>query len=212
MPTGPRTTAHASIAKVGRRRAARLLLAPLVLALLACGGSEEDDDPGCLFVDFAPANLAPSDADVYLLEVGSSCTTVEVAVMIRNLSGIWTVGFDLTYPSANVTYTGYSLGPLLQQNSTGPVIAIVTGSTGRVEVGLNRYPPDPAVTASGSAVLLTLRFSKVAGGSGMIDFDTSSGSAIAEQILDASGTPRPASFGPGHGGLVTVPFQLGGGF
>jgi hypothetical protein len=45
----------------------------------------------------------------------------------------------------------------------------------------------------------------VAGGEGIIDFDSSATSTVSETILDPSGNPRPASFGPGHGGLVTIP-------
>jgi len=69
--------------------------------------------------------------------------------MVNNLTGIWTVGFDLVYPASAITYDSYSLGPLLK--------GVPPPSPGRVRqsdrlgaaVTMSRLQPDPSVTRSG---------------------------------------------------------------
>jgi len=70
---------------------------------------------------------------------------------------------------------------------------------------MTRLAPDPGVTATGSESLIVFHFTKGSPGAGLIDFDMSGTSTVAEQILDQNGTVLPASFGPDHGGVVTVP-------
>jgi hypothetical protein len=184
-----------------------VLLATLLLAACGGGGGDGDDALPCttLVFDRALANLA--DGDVYLDQASGTCSTIGVSVLVNNLTGIWTVGFDLAYPTNVLSYDSFTLGPLLQKGPpTFPVFVEVTEIGGRVRVSMTRFSTDPPVDAVGSESLITIRFRRVAAGSGAIDFDTSGSSPVAEVILDDSGPPsRPATFAPGHGGLVTVP-------
>jgi hypothetical protein len=180
--------------------------AVVLLSLGGCGGGEDANPPGCLELDFLQAITTIVDGDVFLWEGLASCSTVDVAVMVRSLTGIWTVGFDLTYPSSLIQYESYTLGPLLLKDSpVNPPVVLVNQIASGVQVTISRLTPDSSVDAVGAEELITFRFRKVANGADIIDFDSSTTSTVSETILDASGNPRPASFGPEHGGLVTVP-------
>jgi len=182
----------------------------VLLVLLGCNSRHKDSLPApppvvCQDLEFQGALATPADGDVFLHEESASCTTVDVGVMVNSLTGIWTVGFDLVFPPAVVRFDGATVGPLLQQGSpTNPPALIVNSTSSEIQVSVSRLHPDPSVAAVGAVEVVHLRFSRVAAGSGVIDFDASSGSTVAETILDDSGNPRPASFGPGHGGLVTA--------
>jgi hypothetical protein len=78
-------------------------------------------------------------------------------------------------------------------------------SGGSLHVSVSRFGSDPPVDAVGSETLITFQFTRVAAGSGGIDFDVSPSSPSAEAVIDDGGGTRPATFAPGHGGLVTVP-------
>jgi hypothetical protein len=176
-----------------------------ILLTLGCGGGGGGSDAiPCTALSFDRALQTPANGDVYLDQSNSTCSTVDVSVVVSNLSGVFTAGFDIAYPTNLLQYSSYTLGPLMQKDgpATPPlVIAIQAGGT--VQISVTRFSPDPDVDAVGSEALIALRFVRVAPGAGIIDFDTSGTSTVGEIIL---GPPaRPASFAPGHGGIVTVP-------
>jgi hypothetical protein len=181
----------------------------LGLALTGCGGGDDEaSSPTCLDLDFAGALISVSPGDVFLRPgPQKNCSTVDVEIRISNISGIWTVSFDLVYPQNLLTFDMLTLGPLLQKgNPINTPLVIVGQSSGALQVSMTRLFPDPSVTAAGGEVLATVRFRRLAVGSGLIDFDLSPGSPVGETILDEFGNAQPsASFGPGHGGVVMVP-------
>jgi len=184
----------------------------LALALTACssGGDNGDSTTPCSNMTFAESITAPASGDVFLRDLSSiygTCATIDVQVLVNDLTDIYTVGFDLTYPSTLVRYEGYALGPLLLQGSpANQPYALVIDAAGSLEVTASRLGADPGVDAAGQQVLMVLHFSRLTSGAGMIDFNLS-GTPVGETIL--GGPPnfnsRPASFGPNHGGLLTVP-------
>ncbi len=193
------------------RRLRRVLVAAIATLLLAAGckggGSSGSDVIPCTNISFTPALTSPVSGDVYLQAIGA-CDHVDVLMQVSNLSGIWTVGFDLTYPASALSYQGtYFEGPVMNQGSPGtpPLFIVSSPSAGSLQVTMTRFPPDPSVTVSGLGSLITIRLNKVASGSGVIDFDMSSSSTVSEEIRDENTNLRPASFGPGHGGTVLVP-------
>jgi hypothetical protein len=200
---------------ISKARATRNLLAWPLTMLLTLGltpgcssGGGGNDGPSpmpCMSIDFVRALATPGAGDVYLAGSGS-CTGLDVAVVVSNLSGIFTVGFDITYPASQLSYQNYTVGPLLLKGSpTTTPLTFVIASSGKLQVTMTRFAPDASVTASGSENLIIFHFGKGATGSGLIDFDMSGSSTVTEQIIDENGNVRPASFGPGHGGAVTVP-------
>jgi hypothetical protein len=84
------------------------------------------------------------------------------------------------------------------------VVVVVPTASG-ISVTATRLAPDGPVATTGSEAFLRLRFGKRMSGSGPIDFDTSAGSHVTEAVIDDLGNVRPASFGPGHGGMVVIP-------
>src|SRR5262245_64217273 len=193
----------------GARRAAGragVLLGLLIsLPSWGCkGGGDEASAAPCTDITFTAADTTPASGDVFMSQTGSTCTTLQVSVVVNDLSGILTVGFDMTYPAALSQYTSYTVGPLMQKNGSTPIV-LVTGGSGTVKVAVSRVMQDGPVNALSNEVLITLHFSKVGAGTGTIDFDSSQSSTVDEEVLDQNGTARPASFGPNHGGIVMVP-------
>src|SRR5213594_2057879 len=180
-------------------------LGVLLLVLgLGCKGSNGngDDVMPCTPIAFAPSIGSPGAGDVYLLSPISSCDSVDISVLVTNLSGIFTVGFELNYPSSIIEYQSFSPGPLLYRGSPpiAPQFFVTNSSPGEIVVSGTLFRPDPSVSAVGNATFMTLHFVKVASGSGAVDFNTSG--AINNQIIDENGNVVAASFGPGHGGTV----------
>jgi hypothetical protein len=191
------------------RRFAALALTGALAVLAGCSGSSEDGGPPvlpCTDLLLRHDLTSPAAGDVYLQQIDATCTTVDVAVYVKDLGGIFTVGFDLTYPAAQLSYLSYTLGPLLQAGSTTPPFhTVLNPAPGTLQVTGSRLNPDLPVTASGSEILFVIRFQRVAMGTGAVDFDSSGGSVFPEEIRDDSMALVPASFGPGHGGTVLVP-------
>jgi hypothetical protein len=135
-----------------------------------------------------------------------TCSTLDIQVYVSDLSGVFSVGFDLIYPADLLRYDGFTAGPLLAKGE--PAVApffLVTGAAGSLEASMTRLFPDGGVTATGSEILVTLHFTIQASGTGIVDFDTSPASLSSEVILDDQGVRRPAVFSPGHGGGVATP-------
>lgn len=184
--------------------------AVMAVTLLApgCGGGGGGSDAvPCTSLSFDRALQSPANGDVYLDESNSTCSTVDVAVVVSNLNGIFTASFDVAYPPGLLQYSSYTLGPLMLKGApVNAPLVIVTESAGSVQVTVTRFSPDPDVDAVGSEAMIYLRFARVGPGAGIIDFDTGVASSVGEVILDQSSPPvESGSFAPGHGGMVTVP-------
>lgn len=189
------------------RKSVALLCMALGFGFAGCSGGENSPPTPCLPVSFTPAIATVAAGDVFLGESNSTCNSVEVAVRVNDLTGIWTVGFDLTFPAAVLSYDSYTAGPLLLQGppATNPVFLVTNSAPGVIQVTASRFGGDPSVAAVGNQILMTLTFSKVTSGTGAIDFDDSGASLVDEVVLDETGASRPASFQPDHGGIVIVP-------
>jgi hypothetical protein len=177
----------------------------LLISGLGCKGGGGNDVAPCDSIVFTPAVGSPTAGDVFLFSTGSSCDMIDVSVLVTDLSGIFTVGFTIDYPSTLIAYQGFSAGTLLAQGSppTAPQYFVTTPSAGVLVVSGTLFRPDASVSATGSAIFITLHFLRVAGGTGTVDFDM--GGSITNQIIDENGTVVAASFGPGHGGAIQVP-------
>ncbi|HKB06935.1 MAG TPA: cohesin domain-containing protein [Candidatus Polarisedimenticolia bacterium] len=194
----------------GARRAAGragVLLGLLIsLPSWGCkGGGDEASAAPCTDITFTAFDTTPASGDVFMSQTGATCSTLQVSVVVNDLSGILTVGFDLTYPASLIQYTTYTVGPLLQKNTSTPPIVVLTSGSGIVKVAMSRVAQDGPVTAGSNEVLITLHFSKVGAGTGNIDFNFSGSSTVDEKVLDQNSATRPAIFGPNHGGSVMVP-------
>jgi len=190
----------------GRRRVGSVLLGTVLALGLGCkGGGKNNDVQPCTSITFSPALVSPASKDVSLVSPAASCDAVDVSVVVTDLSGIFTVGFAVAYPSSLIAYQSYTAGPLLSQGSppTPPFFVVTNSTPGELVVSGTLLRPDASVSATGSVTFITLHFLRVAGGTGNVDFDT--GGSISNQIIDENGRVVSANFGPGHGGAVQVP-------
>jgi hypothetical protein len=191
-----------------RRRGLPERAAPVVALLLALGlackgkGNNGDDVIPCTSITYAGSIGTPAAGDVSLLSLGSSCDSVDISALVTNLSGIFTIGFEVDYPSSVIAYQSFTAGPLLLQGSPtiAPLFLVHNDSPGVLMVSGTRFRPDSSVSATGNAIFITFHFARVASGSGAVDF-----SGTTNQIIDENGAVVAASFGPGHGGVVQVP-------
>jgi hypothetical protein len=161
----------------------------------------------CPTASLSPALEAPRPGDVSLVGGRADCASLEVAVVAHGVEGLFTIAFDLRFPADLLGLEGHAPGPLLGKGDprTPPLFLVRSPAPGRVEVSMTRFAPDGAVAAEGSETLLILRFSRLDRGTGPIDFGIGSESHVVERIVDDRGETVPARFGPGHGGVVTVP-------
>ena len=148
----------------------------------------------------------PRPGDLFMSPGATTCDQAEVEVTADAIDGVFTVSFDMRYPATLMKYSGFTLGPLLQEApvTTTPLCLVQEPVPGMLQVTMTRFAPDRGVSASGGDVLLVLRFTRVAPGSGDVDFNLDQASAVAERVVNDAGSTVPARFGPGHGLRLTV--------
>ena len=191
-----------------RRRASVLTLGLCALLVIGgcSGGGDDNDSPTCTSLSFDRAMVTPGLGDIYMDQASATCSTLDVVVLVSNLTGIYTVGFDLTYPRDALQYQSYSVGPLmLKGNPSNPPVVIVKPTATGVEIGMSRLGSDPPVGATGSEALISLRFRRIGSGAGVFDFHTGPGDTVSESVFDNSQNPAPAVWTPNHGGMVAIP-------
>ncbi len=157
---------------MGRRHALRLVAGILLVAALgaACGGGGGGGgpiEPPPTSLTFTPAQTQPVNSVVLARSNGTDPNTLVLELRATGVSDLYGVGFDLTYPAA-LRYEATTEGTWL--SSAGAVLTSlqVGPASNRLTVGLSRLGSVGGV--SGDGVLLSLRFSAVAAGSGALEF------------------------------------------
>jgi hypothetical protein len=185
-----------------------VLGAAILFAGCGGGGGGDEDSPTCTNLTFDRAMVTPGSGDIYMDQASSTCSSLDVVFLVSNLSGIFSISFDLTYPTSALQYQSYTLGPLmLKGNPTNQPVVIVSATANGIKVAMTRLAPDLPVTATGSEALINLHFTRAGSGSGVFDFNTGAGDTVTETVLDNQTPPntRPAVWTPNHGGLVAIP-------
>ncbi len=187
------------------KRDAALLLVVLCLApiVAACGGGGSGGSgptappPPQMGITFTPSG---SGSGISLATAsGSQGNTLVLAVNSSGLTGLYGVGFHLTYPSAVLHFAGGVEGTLLNAGGSVPTnFQVVESPPGTLIVGLSRLGTVGGTSAAGT--LLTLQFTAVASGSGTLAF-------AHDEAADANGNPiAPVSW---NGGTVQVNLVAG---
>ncbi len=152
-----------------------VLLLALALLLTACGGSSgggsstpTEPPPPTPGIVLTPQGT-PGVNSLYLAS-GSATTTTTLVLELRasQVTDLYGVAFNLTYPATQLQFVRATAGPLL---NSGAVQATVS-SPGTLIVGGTHLGATPG--ASGSGVVMTLEFSAVAAGSGSFAFTRNS--------------------------------------
>jgi hypothetical protein len=178
-----------------------------MLAAAGPAGATGPTPPPCSPITVTPRLTAPAAGDVYLRAGAAACDTIEIEVAVHGLQGVFTVAFDLAYPTGVLRYEGYAQGTLLMHGPPrqAPLFLVREASPGSLLVSMTRFAPDPSVSADGSEGLVRLRFHRVTAGQADVDFLGGTTSAIAEKIVDGEGAIVTARFAPGHGATIVVP-------
>jgi hypothetical protein len=148
-----------------------LLLAVLALLALACGGggggspTSPTPTPTAGIV-FTPQGAPGSNAVFLASGAATTATTLVLEVRANQVTDLYGVAFNLTYPSAQLQFSSATAGALLGGDS-GSVQAVVS-TPGTLVVGGSHLGAVPG--ANGSGVVLTLVFTATAAGQGSFGF------------------------------------------
>lgn len=169
-----------------------------VLALIApaCGGGGGGGGPTQppapqTGITFTPSGTAAGNS-VSLSRQGQSTTVLTLQVDANQLTDLYGVSFDLRFPTAALTFTGFTEGGLLNAGGAATSAQVVESPPGNLVVGISRLGAVGGVTGSGT--LLTLNFSAVASGNGALTF-------AGPQAFSSGGTIASTQF---IGGSVQV--------
>ena len=150
----------------------RALLLVLPLLLTACGGGGGGSSPSEPTPPPPPAAgivLTPQGtpgANSLYLASGAATTTTTLVLELRanQVTDLYGVAFDLTYPATQLQFVRATAGPLLNNGA----VQAVASSPGTLVVGGTHLGATPG--ANGSGVVMTLELNAVAAGSGSFAF------------------------------------------
>lgn len=167
------------------RRAPFLLL---TLLLTACGGGgggggtstepPPPPPPPTAGIVFTPQSAPAANSLYFASGAASTASTLVLELRANQVTDLYGVAFDLTYPATQLQYVRITAGPLL---GNGAVQAAVS-SPGTLIIGGTHLGTTPG--SNGSGVVLTIEFSAVASGSGSFALSRNSG-------LDSAGRAIP---------------------
>lgn len=142
------------------------------LLLTACGGgggggtptSPPPPPPPTAGITFT-AQANPGANSLYLSSgAGTTANTLILEVRASQVTDLYGVAFDLTYPATQLQFVRATAGPLLNNGA----VQAVASTPGTLIVGGTHLGSTPG--ANGSGLVLTLEFSAVAAGSGSFAF------------------------------------------
>ncbi|HEV7786882.1 MAG TPA: cohesin domain-containing protein, partial [Thermoanaerobaculia bacterium] len=150
-----------------------LLAALAALLALACGGGggggptapTPTPTPAAGIV-FTPQGAPGGNAIFLSAGAATTATTLVLEVRANQVTDLYGVAFNLTYPSAQLQFSRATAGSLLG-GDTGSVQAVVS-TPGTLVVGGSHLGAVPG--ANGSGVVLTLEFTATAAGQGSFAF------------------------------------------
>ena len=142
------------------------------LVLAACGGGgggggggPTEPTPPPPGIVFTPQGSAVNNTISLASGAATNANTLVLEVRATQVTDLYGVAFDLTYPSAQLQFTRVTAGPLLGAGGNAQAVASPAGT---LIVGGTHLGNVPG--ANGSGVILTLEFSAVSAGSGSFAF------------------------------------------
>jgi len=171
-------------APISWRRAGRWAACILVATLAACGGGggggggPTQPQPG---VTFSPSSTAGANSVALSGAGDTTATTFTLTVNASQVTDLYGVAFELSYPQSVLSFQQASEGTVLNAGGgTQTSLQVTEATNGDLVVGLSRLGSVGGFTGSGT--LLTLKFSISNPGSGAISFS-------ANQAYDSAGSP-----------------------
>jgi hypothetical protein len=156
-----------------------------VLAQAACsgggGGGPTGPPPPTSSITFTPGSGGGANSVSLAAESSTDSTTLLLDVRANTVTDLYGVALNLSYPSAALHFAGATEGTF--ENAAGGVATsfqAVEGPTGTLVLAVSRLGAVPGATGSG--VLMTLRFTSTASGSGTFNLSRNAG-------FDSTGLP-----------------------
>ena len=161
----------------GRRPLAAVAGVFLALALASCGGGGGGGGgpteptpppvptPGIVFT---AQGSATANSISLASGTGTTANTLVLEVRATQVTDLYGVAFDLTYPSAALQFSRAVIGPLL----AGGSVQAVASTPGTLVVGGTHL--GNVAGATGSGVVMTLEFTAVAAGQGSFAYSRNS--------------------------------------
>jgi hypothetical protein len=153
-------------------RGSRRLALLLALGILgACGGSggggsstPVEPPPPTLGFVFTPQGVPPANSVYLAVGAGTTATTLVLELRANQVTDLYGVAYDFSYPATQLQFTRVTAGPLL----AGGAVQAAVSSPGTVIIGGTHLGATPG--ASGSGVLMTIELSALATGQGSFAF------------------------------------------
>ena len=162
------------------------LLAAVLLMPPACGGGgggggggPTEPPPSTSGLTFTAAGSSTGPAAL-LQRQGTGSQTLTLELAVQDVSSLYGLFFDLTYPSSVLSYEGATEGDFLSSGGN-PTSFQVAEDAGRLVVGLTRLGQSGG--RGGSGVVLTLRFRVIASGNGGLRFSRNEAQAANGDAL-----------------------------
>ena len=165
------------------------LAASLVfLFLAACGGgssgggggSPPPTQPPTASITFTP-NGAPGNSTIHLTSgAGSTANSLFLEVRANQVSGLYGVSLDISYPANLFNFVGATPGAFFTGGNGDPSVQVAESPDGNLIVGATLLGAQPGITGTG--VIVTLQLQAVAGGTGTLTFS-------GQQGFNAAGNP-----------------------
>ncbi len=161
------------------RRVLAIASAGLLLGLAAAcggggggGGGPTEPPPPQSGITFTASGATGANTVTLAQGAGTTSTTLVLEVRANQVTGLYGLAFDLSYPSSLLTFTQGTEGMVLS-NGASTSFQAREASTGNLVVGLTRLGPVAGLDANG--VLLTLTFTSSAAGNGSFTFARNQG-------------------------------------
>jgi hypothetical protein len=158
-----------------RKRTILSGLLATVLAFAGCGGGGGDGgggggpiEPPPVRIQFTPASSTTGAAIALATGAASTNTNLVLEVQARDVSQLYGVAFQLSYPASAVRFRRSGEGPFLASGGAALSVQVAESGSGTLVVGATRL--GAASGADGTGVLLTLEFELVAEGTGTVAF------------------------------------------
>ena len=167
-----------------RRRRVLPVLAVLLAAVLplACGGDDGGGTVPTVCLSYG-GTTSPATGQVVVREAssGNSCDVRVLEVVVTNLADVFATSFTLTFDSAAVDFQSVSSTATLLASGGATVQVLVDEQPGTVTVGLTRLGVGTGVGVSGSAVLATVFFRRVAAAAGTTTLGVPAGEVFGSE-------------------------------
>jgi hypothetical protein len=143
----------------------------------ACGGGGGGNNPTpppqpTPGVTFTPTAASGANRMVMAHENPGNATTFVLQVNADQMTGLYGAGFDLTYPTAQLSYVSAEEGPFLNADGSPTSLQVTETAPGTLVVGVTRLGNISG--ASGSATVVRFVFAVQSAGTGSLLFTNTS--------------------------------------